>query len=129
VYDSWIAAAEERHPSNAAAIRESYENQRTKVQGRTAAVFRVRAEEQRALELARQETDAALAMLRLFSKAMFFPTTRSYCAPLGLEHRGIEQWYRWRDVLTMARRNRWRTPWRHHGCWRAIFLEVHCIGR
>ena len=53
-------------------------------QARTAVVIDVTAEAQHAFEVAWDRANIVAAMLRLFSKGIFFPTTPSNCVPLGL---------------------------------------------
>jgi hypothetical protein len=67
-------------------ILKGFERHRTDVQGLTAAIIRVEAEAERAHEIAFEETDKTVSILRLISPANFHPTTICYSAPLGRQH-------------------------------------------
>jgi hypothetical protein len=54
-----------------------------RLQGMAAATIFVQAESRRAYEIAFEEAEKAVAILRLFSKAAFIPEVASCCVPLG----------------------------------------------
>lgn len=60
--------------------------ERSSLQACAAATAAVRAEQQRALELARLKAEAAISFLRFLSPANFTPKLRSHCMPLGQEN-------------------------------------------
>ena len=59
---------------------------RQRFQGRAVAVVRIVAEPQQAFEIALEETEVALALVRLFSAANLVPGAVSYCAAWGREN-------------------------------------------
>jgi hypothetical protein len=64
----------------------SLDEERSDLQGFAAATVSLHAEPQRASEIASEEAERALAMLRLFSPANRLPEVVSYCTLLGKEH-------------------------------------------
>jgi len=70
----------------AAAVKFAFARDRSAVQGCAAVAVKVRAEKQKALEVAREEAETAAALLRFFSPANWTPKLRSYCTPLGSEN-------------------------------------------
>lgn len=82
----WFAPWLAKHPEHQAGIEGSVLEWRKSMQGKAAAVFKVRAEVQRAQELAFEEVEAALSLLRIFSKGCAFARSRSYCTVLGKEN-------------------------------------------
>jgi hypothetical protein len=65
--------------------------------GFAAATVEIEAEPARATELARDLSDKAISLLRLFSGANFDPRQFSYCVPLGSHHRHGHHYIRVRD--------------------------------
>jgi hypothetical protein len=61
------------------------EKQRERYQGLTAGAFKLFADRERALQRAREETEIALAAVRMFSPANFHPGLCSYCQVFGCE--------------------------------------------
>jgi hypothetical protein len=57
-----------------------------KVQGLAAVTIRLLAEPERANEIAKEEAEKALSILRIFSPSIFHPKLISYCTTLGSEH-------------------------------------------
>ncbi len=60
--------------------------ERSEFQGFAAATLRLHAEPERAAEIALEEAEQALALLRFFAPASFNPKYTSYCVPLGMQH-------------------------------------------
>lgn len=70
----------------AAAVRLAFARDRSAVQGCAGVVLRIRAEQNKAMETARQQAEVAAALLRFLSPANWTPKLRSYCVPLGSEN-------------------------------------------
>lgn len=87
VFEQWLSAASEGHPQHREKLQQLLDRERKKLQGLAAATIALRAEPERARQLAFQETEDAIAVLRFFSPANHFPELVSYCAPLGRENR------------------------------------------
>ena len=70
--------------------QEEYEvylfQEREKLQGFAATTIKLEAEAKRALEIAFEEANKALSLLRLFGGGAFHPKVVSYCVLLGMEH-------------------------------------------
>lgn len=64
----------------------SLDEERSELQGLAAATVKLHAEPGRASEIAHEEAEMALAMLRFFSPANRLPEVVSYCTLLGKEH-------------------------------------------
>jgi len=91
-YDSWLKAfgegwqdADGEKATRARAFVEEHAD----LLGKAVASMRLIAESRRAFEIALDETQTALALMRLFTKANLLPNKTSYCRPLGMEN--IEQ--------------------------------------
>jgi hypothetical protein len=67
------------------------DEQQKRLQGLVAATITLYAEPHRAWEIAREETERSLAVLRFFAPANLLPGVTSYCTPLGKEN--LEQDY------------------------------------
>lgn len=67
-----------------------WSSHRQELQGRAVSVMTVIAEPIRAFEVALEETEMSLAVLRLFTAANFLPGVISHCTPLGKEN--VEQY-------------------------------------
>lgn len=80
-----------------AAVEQFILKQRGRLQGFAAAVVKVVAEPRRASELAFEQAEQAVAMLRFFSPANFDPRIVSYCALLGRQHRDSAKYLTVRD--------------------------------
>jgi hypothetical protein len=86
-----------------------------RIQGLAAATLRLTAEPQRAIEIAYEETEKALAVLSFYSAAAFLPGAVFYCAPLGLEYiekrqcavRSERGRYQWKNGLQSEKLTRW----------------------
>lgn len=70
----------------AAAVRVAFARDRSAVQGCAGVVVRIRSEQKKAVETARQQADIVAALLRFLSPANWTPKLRSYCTPLGSEN-------------------------------------------
>ena len=68
------------------AVKTGMERRRRKFQGLATATMKIEAETDRAYEIAYEETDRSLSLLRFFSPAMLDPLKTSYSAPLGRQH-------------------------------------------
>jgi hypothetical protein len=70
----------------AAAMRLAFARDRSAVEGCAGVALTIRAEQNKAMETARQEAEVAAALLRFLSPANWTPKLRSYCVPLGSEN-------------------------------------------
>lgn len=70
----------------AAAVRLAFARDRSAIQGCAGVVVKIRAEQKRAVDTARQQAEVAAGLLRFFSPANWTPKLRSYCVPLGTEN-------------------------------------------
>lgn len=85
--DEWHGGMLTQVPEESKAVVEHHLSQeRTKFQGFAAAILKMRAEPERAAEVAFEEAEQSLALLRFFAPASFNPKYTSYCVPLGREH-------------------------------------------
>ncbi|MCA1636394.1 MAG: hypothetical protein LC802_22560 [Acidobacteria bacterium] len=85
--DEWHGGMIAQVPEESRAVVEHHLSQeRSKFQGFAAATLKMRAEPERAAEVAFEEAEQCLALLRFFAPASFNPKYTSYCVPLGREH-------------------------------------------
>jgi hypothetical protein len=92
--DPWFSAiAGKAAPHSTAAQMESrLDEMRREMQGFAAATVKVFAEPRRALEVAFEEAERAVSLLRFFSPASHIPELVSYCTLRGKEHvEGLKQ--------------------------------------
>jgi len=84
--DTWQARVPTlSSPEEEAAIKHHFERERHKLQGYAAATIKLFAEPQRASEIAFEEAENAISLLRFYSPANFSPRKVSYCSLLGKE--------------------------------------------
>jgi hypothetical protein len=79
-FERWIAVA---GGLNTLQSRLVFDQAQRKMQGWAAATLSVHGEEHYALDVARQEADEAVAILRLFAPSILSPVGRSFCALWG----------------------------------------------
>lgn len=85
--DTWQARVPPaRSPQEEAAIRHHFEQERHELQGYAAATIKLFAEPQKASEVAFEEAENAISILRFFSPANLSPRKVSYCTLSGKEH-------------------------------------------
>lgn len=86
--DEWEASSLSRAdtPEEMESVRIGIERRRVKIQGLATATIKVEAERQRAYEIAFQEADRTISILRLLSPANIHPAKISYSAPIGRQH-------------------------------------------
>ncbi|MGH9883674.1 MAG: hypothetical protein ACRD6N_19800, partial [Pyrinomonadaceae bacterium] len=86
--DEWEASelVKVSTPEEASAVKTGMERRRRRFQGLATAIMKIEAEADRAHEIAYEETDKTLSLLRFFSPAMLDPRKTSYSAPLGRQH-------------------------------------------
>lgn len=86
--DPWFSAiAESALPGNTTAqIQQRLDEWRREMQGFAAATVKLFAEPRRASEIAFEEADRAVALLRFYSPANYIPGLISYCTLRGREH-------------------------------------------
>lgn len=80
VFEQWLSAASEAPPQHKEKLEQLLDRERKKLQGLAAATIVLRAEPERARQLAFQETEDAIAVLRFFSPANHFPELVSVTA-------------------------------------------------
>ncbi|MDQ1274312.1 MAG: Apea protein [Planctomycetota bacterium] len=84
--DSWSTAWQANNPEHSDKVKQSFDKKRNKIQGHAASTIKLCAEPARAYEIAQEETERAISLLRVFSSAFIFPRVVSYCAMLGREN-------------------------------------------
>lgn len=83
VIDGWQAQLTSNKPEFAESIEKLTTRWRKEMQGYAAAMVKVEAEPIRASQIAFEEAEKAVSLLRFFSRANFHPRLVSSCAPLG----------------------------------------------
>jgi hypothetical protein len=84
--DIWQAQGPPKTPEIEAIVKQFIDQRRREMQGYAAATIKVVAEPERASQLALEEAERAISMLRFFSPANFDPQLVSYCGLLGTQH-------------------------------------------
>jgi len=92
-------------PETAMAVQLAFARDRSAVQGCAAAAFKIRAERTKAIAIAREQAESAVALLRFFSPANWTPKLRSYCTLLGSENvrRRAELFMQGNSIVTDSR--------------------------
>ena len=92
-------------PETAMAVQLAFARDRSAVQGCAAAAFKIRAERTKAIAIAREQAESAVALLRFFSPANWTPKLRSYCTLLGSENvrRRAELFTQGNSIVTDSR--------------------------
>lgn len=87
IIDEWHGGMLAQVPEASKAVVEHHlSKERAKLQGFAAATLKLHAEPERAAEIAFEEVEEALALLRFFAPASFNPRYTSHCVPLGRQH-------------------------------------------
>jgi hypothetical protein len=87
LFDRWLEEANRQvTPHDSEKIQELVRRERKKLQGLAAATIVINAEPERAREIAFEEAEDALALLRFFSPANHHPEHVAYCTVLGKEN-------------------------------------------
>lgn len=86
ILDRWCSDVENKSPSNNHKIHEYFDNEQKVLQGLAASIIKLIAEPQRAFEIALEETEKSIGVLRLFSPSIILPEITSYCTVLGKEN-------------------------------------------
>ncbi|MGB7923442.1 MAG: hypothetical protein WCF57_09375 [Pyrinomonadaceae bacterium] len=73
-------------PEEVESVRKGIERRRPEIQGLATATIKIEAEPERAYEIAFDETDRTVSVLRLMSPANFHPAKICYSAPIGRQH-------------------------------------------
>jgi hypothetical protein len=85
--DTWQARVPPpSSPEEEAAMNQHFEQERHELQGYAAATIKLLAEPQKASDIAFEEAENAISLLRFFSPANFSPRRVSYCTLSGKEH-------------------------------------------
>ncbi len=84
--DSWSAAYKSKNPAHIVNIERYFDEKRKKIQGYATATIKLCAEPNRAWEIAREESEKAISLLRVFSPACFIPQAVSYCTMYGQQN-------------------------------------------
>ncbi|MBU1299515.1 MAG: hypothetical protein KKF20_02915 [Bacteroidetes bacterium] len=82
-FDEFEQATCKKNPNNEATIKESMQNIRKRFQGVVFSTMTIEAEKDRCIEIAKQETEKALVVLRFFSPWAFFPENTAYFGRMG----------------------------------------------
>lgn len=88
--DQWCKEWQKDYPANKDKIQQIIDEKREKIQGFASATIKILAEPQRAYEIAFEEADKAISLLRIFSPANCTPQIISYCTLLGKENSETE---------------------------------------
>ena len=83
MFERWVEDANRAEPQHRKNLQELLERERKKFQSLAAATITLTAEPERARQLAFEETEDAIALLRFFSVANQSPELVSYCTVLG----------------------------------------------
>jgi hypothetical protein len=83
VIDGWQAHFTSHKPEFAESVEKLTTRWRKEMQGYAAAMVKIEAEPKRASQVAFEEAETAVSLLRFFSRANFHPRLVSSCAPLG----------------------------------------------
>lgn len=84
--DSWSTAWKSNNPEHGDKVDQLFDEKREKLQGYAAATIKLSAEPERAYEIAQEEAERAISLLRVFSAACFSPSGVSYCTMIGREN-------------------------------------------
>lgn len=86
--DKWEASllSKANTPEEVESVRKGVERRRPQIQGLATATIKVEAEPKRAYEIAFEEVDRTVSVLRLMSPANIHPAKISYSAPIGSQH-------------------------------------------
>lgn len=84
--DSWAAEYKSKNPEHVVNIEKYFDEKRKKIQGYATATTKLCAEPNRAWEIAREESEKAISLLRVFSPACFIPQAVSYCTMFGQQN-------------------------------------------
>lgn len=85
-FTRWESAAAPAPNEASPHLRALFLQERKKMQGFAAATLVLRGERDRVLEVAREEAEQAVSILRLFSLAMLSPRARSFCTLWGRQN-------------------------------------------
>jgi hypothetical protein len=96
VIDGWQAQFTSHKPELAGAVETLTTRWRKEMQGYAAAIVKVEAEPKRASQVAYEEAEKAIGILRFFSQANFHPHLVSSCAPLGALRVNRQKYFRLR---------------------------------
>lgn len=86
--DDWETSALSKatNPEEEESVRKGLERHRKEIQGLATAIIKIEAEPLRAYELAFDEIDRTMSILRFFSPANLHPAKVCYSAPIGRQH-------------------------------------------
>jgi hypothetical protein len=84
--DDWQAQGPPKTPDHEAAVKQFIDQKRREMQGDAAATIKMVAEPERAAQIAFEEAERAVSLLRFFSPANFDPQLISYCGISGTQH-------------------------------------------
>lgn len=84
--DDWQTQSPPENPEHEAVIKQFIDQRRREMQGYAAATIKVQTDSERASQIAYEEAERAVSMLRFFSPANFDPQLVSYCGLLGTQH-------------------------------------------
>ncbi len=84
--DDWQSALEPHIIGNKEQAQVRFDKDRENLQGFAAATMEVEAEPERAFEIAFDEAEKAISLLRFYTGSAFYPRLVSHCVLLGREH-------------------------------------------
>ncbi len=73
-------------PEGIKAMESMFERKRSEIQNRAVAIVKVEAEKDHAYDIANEETERAMSILRFFSLTNLYPTQTCYSAPIEKQH-------------------------------------------
>lgn len=85
MFESWRTVMKNANPADDVKIQ-TFDNEHKKVQGFAATTLKVNAEPIRAFEIALEETEKSIGLLRCFSPSNYFPEKTSRCVVFGKEN-------------------------------------------
>jgi hypothetical protein len=92
--DDWENSAKAKltEPEESDSVKQFFERIRKEIQGLATATIKVQAEPRRAYEIAAEESEKAMNMLRIFTPANFHPSKICYSAPWGKQHQDSDRY-------------------------------------
>lgn len=86
IFEHWRAEAKKKNLAEIDKLQEWFNSEQKGLQGLAASTIKLCAEPERAFEIALEETEKSLSLLRFFSPSNLHPEIPSYCTVLGKEN-------------------------------------------
>ncbi len=81
-----VSRSQLTNPEDIKTMEFMFERKRSEIQNRAVAIVKVEAEKDHAYEIASEETERAMSILRFFSVTNLYPTQTCYSAPIEKQH-------------------------------------------